>query len=124
MMHGAAAQEWNVEGLAVVGDQKVVLADDPLHLGDHRALLGVVAGEELTEDEIAIADVTETDQEHGRGLKAACLDVQEEHAAVAEFPEEPALGWIERRDGFGQGTWSVAWRRTRLVGRHVLSEHG
>src|SRR5882672_2147915 len=99
MMNGAAAEEGHVEGLPVVGDQEIVFSDDPLHLGDHGALLGVIAREELAEDEIAIPDVTEPDEKHWGWLESAGLDVEEEHPPVAELVKEAAFWGIEFRDG-------------------------
>jgi hypothetical protein len=65
MVHRSVAQERNVEGLSIVGDQEVVLAQDALHLREHGALLGVIAREELAQNEIPVPDVAEPDEKDG-----------------------------------------------------------
>src|SRR5258705_1514098 len=128
VVDGAVAQERDVEGLPVVGDEKVVLAQDPLHLREQRALLGVVAREELAKHEIPLPDVAEPDEKDGLRLEAAGLDVEEEHAAMPELPEEPALGRIERFDRLGERAGRVLTGRVALFGRPtdllVLLEQG
>ncbi len=96
----AVAQKREVEGLPVVGDEEIVLGQDPLHLGDQGSLLRVVASEELAKDEIPISDMAEPDQEDGLRLEPARLDVEKEHPSVPEFSEQAALGRIERFDRF------------------------
>src|SRR5258706_6619738 len=128
MMHRTAAQERKIESLPVVGDQEIMFPDDPLYLGDHGALLGVIAREELAENKIAVPDVAEPDEKHGRGLEAAGLDVEEEHPTVAELAEEAPLRRVEFRDGFGEraglATRGLAMDgRPHAVNRFALTEH-
>src|SRR6266850_734234 len=128
MMHRTAAEKRNVESLPVVGHQKIVLPDDPLHLGDHGALLGVIAREELAENKIAVPDVAEPDEKHGRGLEAARLDVEEEHPPVAELAEEAPLRRVEFRDGLrecpGPATRGLAiGGHPHAVNRFALTEY-
>ena len=100
VVHGAVAQERKVEGLPIVGDEKIVLAQNPLHLRDQGTLLGVVAGEELPQDEIPLPDMTEPDEKDRLRLKPARLDIEEQHTAMPELPEESSLGRIQRLDRF------------------------